>query len=93
LPEASTLRLRVRVDGDEIIVSWGAFRPQARVTGTCTDPSEVIDSSYESDDFQSQIGGERLPLQDQYVGPQRIQRYQGRSDISTSFAYGLERLP
>jgi hypothetical protein len=93
LDEASTLRLRVTVDGDEIAVSWGAFVPSVLAAGTCTDASIVTGISYESDDFQTQIGGERLPLQDLYVGPQRIQRYQGRSDISTSFAYGLERLP
>jgi hypothetical protein len=93
LPETSTLRLRVRVDGEEIVVSWGAFSPSVLATGRCTDPSEVIGTSYESDDFQKQIGGERLPLQDQFVGPQTIQRYEGRNFISTSFAYGLERLP
>jgi hypothetical protein len=93
LHEASTLRLRVTVDGDEIVVSWGAFAPSVLAAGTCTDPSVVTGISYASDRFQERIGGERLPLQDQYVGPQRIQRYEGRSDIGTSFAYGLERLP
>ena len=61
--------------------------------GRWTDPSELINSSYDSDQFDDEIGGERLPLQDSYVGPQRIRLCQGRSDISTSFAYGLEWLP
>jgi hypothetical protein len=93
LGKTSTLRLRVTVDGDEIVVSWGAFAPSVLAAGTCTDPSVVTGISYASDRFQERIGGERLPLQDLYVGPQGIQRYEGRSFIRTSFAYGLERLP
>ncbi len=93
LSRTSTLRLRVEVDGDEIIVNSGAFSPNVLVTGTCTDPSVVTGISYESNRFQEQIGGERLPLQDLSVGPQRIQRYEGRDFIKTSFAYRLERLP
>jgi hypothetical protein len=89
----TTLRLRVEVDGDEIIARWGAFRPEVLVTARRTDSIEVSGSSHESSVFQEQIAGERLPLQDSYVGPQRIHRYNGRSDISTSFAYGLERIP
>jgi hypothetical protein len=62
------------------------------VTVRHTDPLEMLDYSYVSELFDDVIAGERVPLQDQYVGP-RIRPYQGRSDISTSFAYGLERLP
>jgi hypothetical protein len=93
LDEASTLRLRVTVDGDEIVVSWGAFAPSVLAAGTCTDASIVTGISYGSDDFQKQIAGERLPLRDLYVGPQTIRRYEGRAFVKTSFAYRLEQLP
>lgn len=93
LPETSTLRLQVRVDGDEIVAGFGYFSPDVLVAGTCTRPRETIGSSYVSHYFDERIGGARLPLQDLYVGPQSIARYGGRSDVSTSFAYGLERLP
>lgn len=93
LHKVTTLRLRVRVDGDEIIVSWGAFKPQLKAAGTCMDPSKVIGTSYEADQFQKEIGGERMPLQDSYAGPEKTKLYQGHNVVSTSFTYGLERLP
>jgi len=90
LIRSTTLRLRVRLDGDEIIARWGGFRPEVLVTGSGgTDSSDT----YISEWFDDAIDEQRLPLQDPYVGPQRIGTYPGRSDIMTSFAYGLERLP
>jgi len=91
LIRSTTLRLRVEVDGDEIIVRWGGFRPEVLVAGSGPSPLETV--SYLSESFDDAIAGERLPLQDQYVGPQRVTTYQGRSDILTSHNYGLERLP
>lgn len=93
LHNVTTLRLRVRVDGDDVIVSWGAFKPQLEATGTCTDPSIVTGISYESDEFQKEIGGERMPIQDSYVSPEETKLYQGRNIVSTSFTYDLQRLP
>ncbi len=93
LIRSTTLRLRVQVDGDEIIARWGAFRPEVLVTGRRTDPLETVRSSYISEYFDDAVAAERLPLRDQYVGPQRVKTYQGRSDISTSYAYRLDRLP
>jgi hypothetical protein len=89
----TTLRLRVEVAGDEIIARWGAFRPEVLATGKRTDTPEVIDSSFISEFFDDAVAGERLPLQDLYVGPERVKTYQGRSVTRTSFTYGLERLP
>jgi hypothetical protein len=85
-------RLYVQVHNEEVVVSWGYFNPDVRITGWCSGCPDPIDRYAKSDYFFARINSATLPLENTYVGPQTISRY-GNGQVQVSFAYGLELLP